>query len=219
MLKKGCFWAFFMGFLVTFWAFFLVFCRFSDIKRAVFFWEYPRELSLPLSAPPQLSLWIISPCKLRERSRCCPVPSIWESPAGSFSRFQSLLLYSRKSPPFLLRSECSENYFYSVSKFSFFKSAAPFVRFALENPFTEITPQNSPFLYGLKIPFFLCPLSVRSFGSSGAAPPLPCVFSCFPLASHSEQRPFYILRKLRKFNFVYRPVNLLYTDLWTYHAE
>ena len=35
--------------------------------------------------------------------------------------------------------------FYSVIKFIFFKSAAPFVCFALENPFTEITPQNSPF--------------------------------------------------------------------------
>ena len=158
---------------MAFWAFFLVFCRFSDIKRVVlccFFWEYPRELPLPLLSLPQLSLWIISPCKLRERSRCCPVPSIWESSAGSFLRFQSLLLYSRKSPPFLYGRKIRKILFYSVSKFSFFKSAAPFVRFALENPFTEITPQNSPFFSVRKFRFF----SVRSFGSSGAAPAALC---------------------------------------------
>ena len=99
--------------------------------------------------------------------------------------------------------------FYSVSKFSFFKSAAPFVRFALENPFTEITPQNSPFFSVRKFRFF----SVRSFGSSGAAPRFLVVPLEFLSSSLSEQRPFYILRKLRKFNFVYRPVNLWYTDL------
>ena len=177
MLKKG-------RFSWLFGLFSLVFCRFSDIKRVVlccFFWEYPRELPLPLSALPQLSLWIISTCKLRERSRCCPVPSIWESSAGSFLRFQSLLLYSRKSPPFLYGRKIRKILFYSVRKFRFF--------------------------------------SVRSFGSSGAAPRFLVVPLEFLSSSLSEQRPFYILRKLRKFNFVYRPVNLWYTDLWTYHAE
>lgn len=91
----------------------------------------------------------------------CPL-NLRESSAGSFSRFQSLLLYSRKSPPFLYGQKIRKILFYSVSKFSFFKSAAPFVRFALENPFTEITPQNSPFLVSVNSVFSLSvPLDPR----------------------------------------------------------
>lgn len=112
------------------------------------------------------------------------------APAGSFFRFQSLLLYSRKSPPFLYGRKIRKILFYSVSKFSFFKSAAPFVRFALENPFTEITPQNSPFFSVRKFRFFSRFALGLFLWILESRPPLPCGSSRVSLEFSLRAAPF-----------------------------
>ena len=183
MLKKGCFWAFFMGFLVTFWAFFSCFLPLFRYKKSCFVLLFLR-ISSRASAPPVSSaaavplnyITLQAPRALPLLS--CPL-DLRESSAGSFLRFQSLLLYSRKSPPFLYGQKIL---FYSVSKFSFFKSAAPFVRFALENPFIEITPQNSRFFSRFALGLFLWILESR--------PPLPCGSSRVSLEFSLRAAPF-----------------------------
>ena len=105
-------------------------------------------------------------------------------------------------------------FFFIVSVNSVFSSPPPLLSVLLLKILLRKLLRKTPlFLVSVNSVFSLGLLSVCSFGSSRAAPRFLVVPLEFLSSSLSEQRPFYILRKLRKFNFVYRPVNLWYTDL------
>lgn len=92
-------------------------------------------------------------------------------------------------------------FFFIVSVNSVFSSPPPLLSVLLLKILLQKLLRKTPlFLVSVNSVFSLSvPLDPRE------PPPLPCVLSSSSRASLSEQRPFYILRKLRKFNFVYRP--------------